>query len=166
MTSEFFPQTHLCGVIDASMTSHLPASGYVVLWSYKVQRSHHIYLQHEAHYSLHPHNIMSDFTMNTGSTASRPQHHVHDTSDPLPGVGGAPAPADYSAGVMERIPSSVLNDTQTLDTNEVDSTVQPSIPRTQSASGQTDASLESPTSEQPTSGSSFVFIIAHPDVYR
>lgn len=39
-----------------------------------------------------------------------PEHHIHDSSEPLPGNRGANPAVDYSAGAMDRTPSSVWND--------------------------------------------------------
>ncbi|KAJ7662932.1 hypothetical protein B0H17DRAFT_1093274 [Mycena rosella] len=67
-------------------------------------------------------------TMNNATLAAeaRPEHHVHKSSEPLPGArGGAPA-ADYSAGTIERMPSSAWQDADpaqpTRETSEFQST--------------------------------------------
>ncbi|KAJ7157867.1 hypothetical protein C8R43DRAFT_921329 [Mycena crocata] len=70
---------------------------------------------------------------NTLATETRPEHHVHKASEPLPGArGGAPA-ADYSADTMERLPSSVWQDKDSSKpTREADvfQTTKPDMGRT------------------------------------
>ncbi|KAF9006983.1 hypothetical protein BDQ17DRAFT_1423074 [Cyathus striatus] len=44
---------------------------------------------------------MSDAICNRASTIARPEHRIHDTSDPLPGAKGATATVDYSAGTIQ-----------------------------------------------------------------
>jgi len=39
-----------------------------------------------------------------------PEHHVHDTYEPLPGAQGAAPTNDYSAATIERLPSSAWKD--------------------------------------------------------
>ncbi|KAF8890716.1 hypothetical protein BD779DRAFT_1516622 [Infundibulicybe gibba] len=60
---------------------------------------------------------MSDFPLPTQSL-NRPEHHLHDSTDPLPGTKGiSPAP-DYSPETMERLPSSAFNDQPQKNWNE------------------------------------------------
>ncbi|KAJ7206065.1 hypothetical protein GGX14DRAFT_568521 [Mycena pura] len=78
-------------------------------------------------------------TNNTTSPEIRPEHHLHDASEPLPGArGGAPA-ADYSAGNMERLSSSVWQDADagapTRETTDAQGdSARPAMERTNSAS--------------------------------
>ncbi|KAJ7717553.1 hypothetical protein B0H16DRAFT_1610725 [Mycena metata] len=88
------------------------------------------------------------------TTEARPEHHVHKSSEPLPGArGGAPA-ADYTAEHMERLPSSVWQDADasqpTREAAEL-STVKPELERTHSATGRTAISGDRPTNIEPHS---------------
>ncbi|KAF7345052.1 hypothetical protein MVEN_01668100 [Mycena venus] len=87
------------------------------------------------------------------TTETRPEHHVHKASEPLPGArGGAPA-ADYSAETMERLPSSVWqNDDASQPTREISEsqTARPELPeRSNSATGRTAFSGERPLNTEP-----------------
>ncbi|KAJ7468703.1 hypothetical protein FB451DRAFT_1092256, partial [Mycena latifolia] len=83
---------------------------------------------------------------------TRPEHHVHKASEPLPGArGGAPA-ADYSASTMERMPSSAWQDADsTQPTREVPEfqTTRPDIERSGSATGRNAFSDERPLNTEP-----------------
>jgi hypothetical protein len=64
----------------------------------------------------------------------RPQHHVHKSSDPLPGAQGGGSTIDYSATAVERIPSAIMETTD-IDTLN---TTRPDMPeRSNSAKGRT-----------------------------
>lgn len=43
------------------------------------------------------------------SSFTRPEHHVHPSSEPLPGARGAAPTADYSPTTIERTPSSAFD---------------------------------------------------------
>jgi hypothetical protein len=45
--------------------------------------------------------------------STRPEHHLHDTSDRLPGAKGAAPTVDYSVGTVDRTPSSAWDDQPT-----------------------------------------------------
>jgi hypothetical protein len=49
--------------------------------------------------------------MSSIDSTTRPEHHVHSSSDPLPGARGAQAGAvDYSPETIERLPASNLRE--------------------------------------------------------
>ncbi|KAH7925016.1 hypothetical protein BV22DRAFT_1129365 [Leucogyrophana mollusca] len=84
-------------------------------------------------------------TTNTALNTSRPAHHIHDSSEPLPGSKSRSAAQaqDYSPASIERTPSSALRDTT------ASSDAQDTAPRTQNLSGVEDtdsmhASISSP----------------------
>ncbi|KAF8169197.1 hypothetical protein K438DRAFT_1983505 [Mycena galopus ATCC 62051] len=101
----------------------------------------------------------------TTTTDALPEHHVHKASEPLPGArGGAPA-ADYTTETMERLPSSVwqesdpsqptreLADASDLPPNS--QSTRPDLPeRNNSATGRTALIGERPmnTETQPGGG--------------
>jgi len=84
--------------------------------------------------------------------ATRPEHQVHNSSDPLPGARGAQPAADYSATTMERAPSSAFNPNNIENPN-----VQTSMARSDSATGQTAFNSERPMDVQPTSEGSLAY---------
>ncbi|KAF8064221.1 hypothetical protein FPV67DRAFT_1504019 [Lyophyllum atratum] len=61
---------------------------------------------------------MTGISTNTNSTnptyapseATRPEHHIHNTDEPLPGAKGAAPTTDYSARTVERTPSSAFQE--------------------------------------------------------
>ncbi|KAJ7041134.1 hypothetical protein C8F04DRAFT_170361 [Mycena alexandri] len=86
------------------------------------------------------------------TTETRPEHHVHKSSEPLPGArGGAPA-VDYTAEHMERLPSSVWQDADasqpTREAAEL-TTAKPDLERSNSGSGRTAFSGERPLNTEP-----------------
>jgi hypothetical protein len=73
-----------------------------------------------------------------------PEHHIHNSSDPLPGARGAQPAVDYSTNTMERTPSS------TFDPENIDEpNTQTNFARSGSAAGQTAFNNERPMNVQP-----------------
>ncbi|EGN94834.1 hypothetical protein SERLA73DRAFT_187902 [Serpula lacrymans var. lacrymans S7.3] len=52
---------------------------------------------------------------NAGLNATRPTHHIHDSSEPLPGSGArnATSAQDYTPANIERTPSSAIHESST-----------------------------------------------------
>lgn len=86
---------------------------------------------------------MSEFT--------RPEHHVHDSSDPLPGAKRGGDAVDYSAGTMERQPSSAFDESN-ID-NQTSSNANPSsnFERSAGPGGENAFNSERPLDVQPVS---------------
>ncbi|KAG1767372.1 hypothetical protein EV702DRAFT_754999 [Suillus placidus] len=103
-------------------------------------------------------------TNNAALNTSRPQHQLHDSSQPLPGSGSRAAvqTQDYSPANIERMPSSVVHGKDTpTESDDADSTRAtigtPSAGRTardshqsESARGNTAFTSERPLGVQPT----------------
>src|ERR1700733_264681 len=83
---------------------------------------------------------------------TRPEHQIHDSSDPLPGARGTQPAADYSATTMERTPSSAFDPENIESPN-----VQTNMARSGSATGQTAFNSERPMDVQPTSEGSLAY---------
>ncbi|KAL0952796.1 hypothetical protein HGRIS_007021 [Hohenbuehelia grisea] len=104
-----------------------------------------------------PHNsaFVSSNANNTTSSAFEgsaqpPTWHIHhDSSDPLPGVKGAPAPADYSTNAFDRTSSNTWNEAQenSFVTGQGHGGVQH---RTGSAQGENAFNSNRPMNVQPT----------------
>lgn len=75
---------------------------------------------------------------------ARPEHRLHDSSQPLPGARGAAPAADYSTATMERTPSSAL-DTDGIDNMATSN----NFARAGGASGDNAFNSERPTDMQP-----------------
>src|SRR6266481_6111179 len=75
---------------------------------------------------------------------TRPEHQMHDSSDPLPGARGAQPAADYSTNTMERTPSFAF-DPANIDNPDVPT----NMARSGSAVGQTAFNSERPMDVRP-----------------
>jgi hypothetical protein len=75
---------------------------------------------------------------------TRPEHHMHGSSDPLPGARGAQPAVDYSTTTMEWTPSSAF-DPENIDNPNTQS----NIARSGSAAGQTASNSERPMDVRP-----------------
>jgi hypothetical protein len=83
---------------------------------------------------------------------TRPEHQMHNSSDPLPGTRGTQPAADYSATTMERTPSSAFDPENLENPN-----VQTNMARSGSATGQTAFNSERPMNVQPASEGSLAY---------
>lgn len=76
---------------------------------------------------------------------TRPEHHLHDTSEPLPGAKGAAPAFDYRPEIIEHTPSSALNENRDNELGQTN-------PATQKASGGNTAfNTKRPLDVRPTS---------------
>ncbi|KAJ7074522.1 hypothetical protein C8F01DRAFT_1100754 [Mycena amicta] len=90
-------------------------------------------------------NIPTTTTTAATATPTRPEHHVHRDSEPLPGSGarGAAPTADYSAENMERLPSKVWQESETTgaamkpsrELGDIAGDERPAMDRSNSSSG-------------------------------
>jgi hypothetical protein len=84
----------------------------------------------------------------TTGTEARPEHHVHKSSEPLPGARGGAPTADYSADTMERLPSSVWQDADPSQPTRETSELQTTRPDT-TPSGRNAFSEQRPLNTEP-----------------
>lgn len=93
------------------------------------------------------------YNINSVPPSTRPEHHLHDTSDRLPGVNGAAPTVDYRVDTMDRTSSEAWNNqpnTTHHPTNHtgLDST-KPPMARSDSAKGNTAFETERPLGVKP-----------------
>jgi hypothetical protein len=94
---------------------------------------------------------MASFDFNENAVTA-PEHHIHESSEPLPGQRGAAPTTDYSVSTMERAPSSAA-DPSNVD-NKNTST---DFARSGSTGSQTASNTERPMGVQPVSEGIFIF---------
>jgi hypothetical protein len=95
-------------------------------------------------------------TNSAGLNTSRPQHQLHDSSQPLPGSGSRAAEQtqDYSPANIERMPSSVIHGkAASVESDDADSTR--ATMGTPSA-GRTAPGLDSNQSESARGNTAFI----------